>query len=94
MSFHRPYNEGGKITFFVVNSVALVDQHTKYVKQHTDFRVASYTGEMNLDFWNYNRWQKNFSENQVLVMTSQILNNIIDKKMIGEYAESALFENK
>lgn len=80
----RPYGEGGKISLILVNSVALVDQHVKYVKDHTCFRVAGFTGEMNVDFWSKELWETQYKKYQILVMTTQILVNTINTKFIGK----------
>lgn len=68
----------------LVNSVALVDQHAKYVANHTNFQVGQYTGEMNLDFWNKYKWYEQYDKHQVLIMTSQILLNNITSNFIGK----------
>lgn len=82
--FCRKYSEGGKITIILVNSVVLVNQHAKYVANHTTFKVGQYTGEMNLDFWPRDRWYEEYDKYQVLIMTSQILLNIINQFFIGK----------
>ncbi|CAG9838636.1 unnamed protein product [Diabrotica balteata] len=72
----RSYSEGGKISIILVNTVALVDQHGSYITNHTSFSVGKYTGEMNLDFWPRTKWFEEFNKYQVLIMTSQILDNL------------------
>ncbi|RZC41351.1 Dicer-2 [Asbolus verrucosus] len=81
-SLSRPYSEGGKVSFILVNSVALAGQHSKYVKDHTVLRVGCYTGEMNLDFWKKDEWEEQFNKYQVFIMTSQILVNLINNNFI------------
>lgn len=83
--FFRKYSNGGKITIILVNSVPLVDQHAKYVSNHTNFQVGQYTGDMNLDFWPKDKWYEEYDKYQVLIMTSQILLNNITQNFIGEY---------
>ncbi|KAG5887606.1 hypothetical protein JTB14_002615 [Gonioctena quinquepunctata] len=61
----RSYSNGGKITIILVNTIALVEQHKKYILDHTNLRVGQYTGEMNLDFWPKNKWLKEFDKYQV-----------------------------
>ncbi|XP_044259487.1 endoribonuclease Dicer [Tribolium madens] len=78
----RPYSDGGKLTILLVNSVALVDQHGKYVRDHTSFEVGTFTGEMNLDFWTEDEWEAHFNKYQVIVMTSQIMVNLINNHFI------------
>ncbi|KAJ3665477.1 hypothetical protein Zmor_000970 [Zophobas morio] len=81
-SLSKPYNEGGKISCILVNSVTLVDQHAKYVRDHTIFTVGAYSGEMNLDFWKKEEWSEQFNKHQVVIMTSQILVNLINNSFI------------
>jgi endoribonuclease Dicer len=80
----RPYSANGKISFILVNSVALVDQHAKYVRDHTVCTVGTYTGEMNLDCWRRDEWEVEFNKYQVIIMTSQILVNLINNNFIGK----------
>ncbi|XP_023029780.1 dicer-2 [Leptinotarsa decemlineata] len=81
-SLLKPYSEGGKISIILVNTVALVDQHAGYILQHTHFSVGRYTGEMNVDAWRKDRWNDEFDNNQVLIMTSQILVNLNNQNFI------------
>ncbi|EEZ99277.1 dicer-2 isoform X1 [Tribolium castaneum] len=78
----RPYSDGGKISVILVNSVALVDQHGKYVRDHATFSVGTYTGEMNVDFWSEAEWEQQFNKYQVVIMTSQIMVNLINNRFI------------
>ncbi|KAK9882152.1 hypothetical protein WA026_019669 [Henosepilachna vigintioctopunctata] len=73
--------ENHKLSIILVNTVALVDQHTKYIKQHTPFEVAGFSGEMNVDFWNSQIWNEQLQKNQVLVMTCEILAGIVRNKI-------------
>lgn len=73
----KSYGEGGKITIILVNTVALVDQHANYVIKHTDFKVGRFTGDMNLDFWPKEKWYDIYDKHQVIIMTSQILVNLV-----------------
>ncbi|KAG5875418.1 hypothetical protein JTB14_005316 [Gonioctena quinquepunctata] len=77
-SLSRKYSEGGKISIILVNTVALVDQHAGYIVIHTPFSVGRYTGEMNVDFWKRDKWAAEFDNSQVLIMTSQILVNLVN----------------
>ncbi|XP_057315255.1 endoribonuclease Dicer-like isoform X2 [Hydractinia symbiolongicarpus] len=75
--------EGGKRTFFLVNTVPLVYQQQRAIADHTSLKVGFYSGDMGVDFWNKTRWQKEFNENDVLVLTAQILLNIITHAFIS-----------
>ncbi|XP_045465316.1 endoribonuclease Dicer [Harmonia axyridis] len=71
-----------KVSIILVNTVALVDQHVRYIKKHTPFQCGGYSGEMNVDFWSFEMWTKEFQSNQVLVMTSEILAGIVRGNMV------------
>lgn len=68
----------------VVNTVTLVDQHLSYLRRFTPFNVGGYSGDMNVDFWSPQTWEDEFNKNQVLVMTSQILLNIIEASILSK----------
>ena len=61
----RPYQEGGKRTIFVVNTVALVEQQSTYIKRHTDLRCKGYSGDMKVDFWSEQQWITEIEEHEV-----------------------------
>lgn len=42
-----------------------------------------FTGDMGVDFWDCDRWGTEFNENEVLVMTAQILVNILNSRFIS-----------
>ncbi|CAH3192487.1 unnamed protein product, partial [Porites evermanni] len=71
------FNNGGKRTFFLVNTVPLAIQQEKVIHIHTDLKVRNYVGAMGVDVWDKNEWEKEFSENSVLVMTAQIFLNLL-----------------
>nr|AWH61386.1 putative dicerB [Actinia equina] len=68
----KDYEDGGKRTFFLVNTVPLVAQQRKVIDQNTDLSVGKYVGEDGVDFWGKERWLKELKDHQVLVMTAQI----------------------
>lgn len=80
----RPYSLDGKVTIILVNTVALVEQHAKYIRDHTTLTVGQYNGEMNLDFWPKSKWYDEFDKYQVFIMTCQILVNLNNQKFIGK----------
>ena len=47
------------------------------IETHTSLKVGKYNGDMGVDFWDKHRWEKEFDHNDVLVMTAQILLNIV-----------------
>lgn len=77
------YTEGGKISFVVVNTVALVDQHAQCIEKRTNLDVGKYSGDMSLDFWPKAKWYEEFDKSQVFVMTVQILVNLTNQNFLG-----------
>ncbi|XP_060523439.1 endoribonuclease Dicer [Cylas formicarius] len=75
-SLAKSYSEGGKLSFVLVNTVTLIDQHAKVIEKRTCFKVGRYSGEMNLDGWPKSKWLQEFNKHQVIVMTVQILANL------------------
>ncbi|XP_053977112.1 endoribonuclease Dicer [Hylaeus volcanicus] len=69
----KPYNEGGKHTIFIVNTVPLVTQQSGYICRLTGLSCGMLSGDLGVDFWNETEWMNVLNTNQVLVMTSQIL---------------------
>ncbi|CAL4177969.1 unnamed protein product, partial [Meganyctiphanes norvegica] len=66
-----------KRTVFVVNTVHLVYQQAEAIEKHTALSVGKYEGSMNVDFWSDEQWQQEIEKNEVLVITSEILKNLI-----------------
>ena len=52
-------------------------QQGKAIEDHTNLTVGKYTGDMGVDFWNKADWEKEFNKNEVLIMTHQILLNML-----------------
>ena len=52
-------------------------QQAEVLRKHTNLRVAHYCGDMNVDYWDRRRWSKELAEQDVWVMTPQILLNIL-----------------
>lgn len=78
----QKYSAGGKISFIVVNTVTLVDQHAKCIEKRTSLKVGRYSGDMNLDFWPKTKWYEEFDKYNVFVMTIQILLNLTNQNFI------------
>ncbi|XP_076245317.1 endoribonuclease Dcr-2 [Calliopsis andreniformis] len=73
----KPWSEGGKRTLFVVNTVPLVIQQCEYIARLTGLTCGAFSGEMGIDFWSESEWLIHLQENQVLVLTGQILADAI-----------------
>lgn len=58
---------------FLVPTVVLVRQQANYLEIHTDLKVGQYWGDMGVDLWDREKWQKELNTHEVFVMTPQIL---------------------
>ncbi|XP_033114296.1 endoribonuclease Dicer-like isoform X2 [Anneissia japonica] len=79
----KAFDEGGKRTLFLVNTVPLVNQQAEVIKKHTNLEVGKYVGAMNVDLWQKDQWLEEFQNNQVLVMTAQIFKDILQHGYMG-----------
>ncbi|CAN0889253.1 Endoribonuclease Dicer homolog 1 [Linum grandiflorum] len=70
------------LAVFLVPKVPLVYQQAEVIRERTGFQVGHFCGEMGHDFWDTRRWQREFETKQVLVMTAQILLNILRHSII------------
>ncbi|XP_024538863.1 endoribonuclease Dicer homolog 1 isoform X1 [Selaginella moellendorffii] len=70
------------LTVFLVPKVPLVYQQAEVIRERTNFNVGHYCGEMVQDFWDSKRWQREFQSKEVLVMTAQILLNILRHSIV------------
>lgn len=52
----RPIEQGGKRTFFIVNSVELVCQQSKVIRNRGNFTVIPLFGDMGVDNFGQNEW--------------------------------------
>ncbi|XP_011632113.1 endoribonuclease Dicer isoform X1 [Pogonomyrmex barbatus] len=68
----KPYQEGGKRSIFIVNTVALAAQQANYLCRHTGLKCKNYSGDMQVDFWKKQEWLDEIEQHEILVMTSQI----------------------
>lgn len=78
---------GEKKTIFLANTVPLVTQQASFIRRHCPLDVGEYYGdrvieERLLDYWDQSIWDRELSNNQVLVMTPQILVDMIQHSFI------------
>ena len=52
-------------------------QQADVLRKHTNLRVSHYCGDMNVDYWDRRRWAKELDEQDIWVMTPQILLNVL-----------------
>ncbi|KAF7813944.1 endoribonuclease Dicer-like protein 1 [Senna tora] len=83
-SIHESLQKQNKkmLAVFLVPKVPLVYQQAEVIRERTGYQVGHYCGEMGQDFWDARRWQREFETKQVLVMTAQILLNILRHSII------------
>ena len=55
----------------------VVLQQADVLRKHTSLRVSHFCGDMNVDYWDRRRWGKELQEQDIWVMTPQILLNVL-----------------
>lgn len=65
MCVSRPFSEGGKRSFFLVNTVQLVEQQAQAVRQAIPLRVGEYSGDKGVDGWTVDQWNQQFDQHEV-----------------------------
>ncbi|XP_054270904.1 endoribonuclease Dicer isoform X2 [Macrosteles quadrilineatus] len=73
----KKVGEGGKRAFFLVNTVALVQQQQQQIENKTPFAAKGYCGYMGVDFWDKEKWDSELEQHGILVMTAQIFLNLL-----------------
>ena len=58
-------------------------QQGAVIETQTNLKVGQYTGDMLVDLWNKEKWEEEFNQHDVLVMTHQILYNMLAQGYIG-----------
>ena len=82
------FSKGGKRSIYLCNNVPLVNQQTEYIRNHTQFKVGEYYGDKlidnrKLDSWSKEMWNNELENNQVLVLSSQILVDMLNHSFLG-----------
>lgn len=62
-----------RISFFLVDKVALVFQQHDVLETSLDHPCARFCGEMGEKIWNQEHWDEAFAKNEVIVCTAEIL---------------------
>lgn len=71
-----------RLIVFLAPTVQLVHQQFEVIKSHTNLRVDKYYGAKGVDEWSAEHWEKEITENDVLVMTPQILLDALRKAFL------------
>ncbi|CAM6082260.1 unnamed protein product [Calypogeia fissa] len=66
-----------RIAVFLVPTVNLVRQQSCVIDCHTDLKVGEYVGHMGVDTWKPEKWHEEIASHEVLVMTPQILLDLL-----------------
>lgn len=61
----RSIYEGGKRSVFLTNTQALARQQAEVIGKMTSLNVRVYTGDMDVDNWNREKWTNEFETAQV-----------------------------
>ncbi|XP_027354883.1 endoribonuclease Dicer homolog 3a [Abrus precatorius] len=72
-----------KLIIFLAPTVHLVNQQFKNIKYLTDFQIEEFYGAKGVDTWNLKTWEKEISNNDVFVMTPQILLDALRKAFLN-----------
>ncbi|KAJ3566679.1 hypothetical protein NP233_g6850 [Leucocoprinus birnbaumii] len=75
-------NSKDKLTIFLVPRVALVEQQAKYLSGSTALRVSRFSGALDIDLSDRLRWKRRLEQCDVIVMTPQILVNLITHSLL------------
>ncbi|KAL3684813.1 hypothetical protein R1sor_002835 [Riccia sorocarpa] len=71
-----------KVAVFLAPTVSLVRQQAGVISMHTDLKVGDYYGSLGVDTWKPEKWQGEVNNHEVLVMTPQILVDLLNHAII------------
>jgi hypothetical protein len=63
--YFRPFQNGGKRTLYLVDTVAMVAQQASYIRHLTDLSVGEYTSSDTVNVFEVEDWEQELQENQV-----------------------------
>ncbi|XP_042485493.1 endoribonuclease Dicer homolog 3a [Macadamia integrifolia] len=72
-------NADKKLIIFLAPTVHLVNQQFEVIKIHTNLKVEQYYGAKKVDEWSAECWEKEIRDQDVMVMTPQILLDALRK---------------
>lgn len=76
---HPPSPPRHLIQAFLVPTRPLVFQQARSIQSLTHLNVKAYTGEIQPELWNMDRWQSELTQTDLIVCTAQIFYDIISK---------------
>jgi endoribonuclease Dicer len=94
----KEFSKGGKRTIFLANTVPLVQQQADFIRKHSHLNVGEYFGDKKiddriLDSWDQEIWNKELEKNNILVMSPQILLEMILHSFLGIFFLTILHYN-
>ena len=81
----QPYSNGGKRAIFLATTEPLVRQQANVIKLNTNLNVSDYydTEKRMCSLWSKSEWEKEFEDNEVLVMVPDIFRHVLEHNFIG-----------
>jgi endoribonuclease Dicer len=71
-----------RVSFFLVDCVTLVFQQAAVLNCNIDAKIGKYCGDMGVDLWKKDIWDKILDDEQVIVMTADVLYNCLTHAFI------------
>ncbi|KAL1457882.1 hypothetical protein WDU94_008064, partial [Cyamophila willieti] len=78
----KPFSEGGKRSFFLCTTQALLYQQGKVLQRNLPYSVGFFTGADAVDYWSDETWTQVLDKHQVIAFTAQILLNLLSTNRI------------
>ncbi|KAL9579266.1 MAG: hypothetical protein Q9203_006771, partial [Teloschistes exilis] len=78
----RSMGKKPRVAFFLVDSVALVFQQWRVLKDNLDQSIERFCGQMGTDHWAKVTWQQHLKNHMVIVCTAEILNQCLMRSFI------------
>ncbi|KAK9449862.1 uncharacterized protein V1518DRAFT_404946 [Limtongia smithiae] len=84
-----------RVIFFLVNSVILVFQQAAVIEANVPAKINKLCGQMGVDIWEKDLWQKQYQEYDIIVMTADIYYNclnfgFLDIQQASRYRQASL----
>ncbi|XP_075048206.1 LOW QUALITY PROTEIN: endoribonuclease Dicer [Mixophyes fleayi] len=76
------FTDGAKRTVFLVNSAKQVAQQVSAVRTHSDLTVGEYSSLEVVESWTKEKWNQEFVDHQILVMTCQIFASVLKSEIL------------
>uniref|UniRef100_A0A8D8W370 Endoribonuclease Dicer n=1 Tax=Cacopsylla melanoneura TaxID=428564 RepID=A0A8D8W370_9HEMI len=78
----KPFSQGGKRSFFLCTTQALLYQQGKVLQRNLPYSVGYFTGADAVDYWSDETWNQVLDKYQVIAFTAQILLNLLSTNRI------------